>query len=461
MDLIQLKEAQNFQRQSMNALMEKLDKENRAAMTADEQAVFDAHEAKFHELTSKIAEVEATLERKERALKIEQAMEQGAQAGRKTDPAPLNSFATPRTPSGWTVQPSSLIPARRGAQLKTFKQEQDAYAFGCWVLGKFCGNEAAARWYSQNYPTNVATTSNSSQLIPETLLGSIIDYREKHGVARREMRFVSMPTDTMKVPVTGNGLTVSFLDEGGLLGESTPDWTLVTLLAEKMGGITLFTSEMAEGAIIDFADWLAREFGRKMANKEDHCAFNGDGTDDYGGMLGLRHLLKTSEGLAGSVAAATDTYEELDKDDIQSLIAKLPGWAHDGNPKFYMPIQGYHLSLGRLMAGAGGNTIQDLQGGYKLSYLGYPVVPVQVFPGGAENGTAGQDFSGEVMMLFGDLEQSSIFGSRREVQVETSGHRYFEYDKIALRATGRVHIVNHGVGDETTPGSVVALCGAA
>jgi HK97 family phage major capsid protein len=269
-------------------------------------------------------------------------------------------------------------------------------------------------------------------------------------------------SNTKNVDVLVSGSTVTWEGEGDEIAESTPVWAQRTLVAKKMAGLTKFTSELSEDAIINFADHVARDFGRDMALKEDDAAFNGDGTAAYGSIEGLCYLLRSAGALAGSKRAASghDTYAELDVADLQSLIALLPAYARFG-AKFYVSTQGHDLSFGRLCMAAGGNNIQNLQGGYGLSYAGYPVVPVQVMPGAVDQGTAGQDLSGEVMVLFGNLKQSSLFGSRRDITVKLADQRYFEEDKLAIRATARVDIDNWGVGDATTPGSVVALCGAA
>ena len=69
------------------------------------------------------------------------------------------------------------------------------------------------------------------------------------------------------------------------------------------------------------------------------------------------------------------------------------------------------------------------------------------------------DYTGEVLALFGDLRQSTIFGSRRGFEMVVDESRYVEYRQILFQVTERIDIVSHGTGSASTCGPVAALYG--
>lgn len=233
------------------------------------------------------------------------------------------------------------------------------------------------------------------------------------------------------------------------------------LVAKKSGGITRYSTEVAEDAVIDLADWIAQEYAYGFALFEDQCGFIGDGTSTYMGIRGLGNLFTTTGGagggqLVGAVDAANDhdTFAEIDNADLTSVMGKLPAYALN-NAKWYCSAVAAQVVFNRLAAVAGGNTTQTLREGLGLSYLGYPIVISQVLP------TSTGDLSDLPMLYFGDLRKAAQLGDRRMIRVEGSPAPYFTTDQIAIRGTERFDIVVSDVGDTTTgvAGPIVALVG--
>jgi HK97 family phage major capsid protein len=66
----------------------------------------------------------------------------------------------------------------------------------------------------------------------------------------------------------------------------------------------------------------------------------------------------------------------------------------------------------------------------------------------------------KVMILFGDASLSSTLGETRAITIAQAAGRYLDQDQILFKATSRIDIVNHDLGDNTTAGPVVGLVGA-
>ena len=179
--------------------------------------------------------------------------------------------------------------------------------------------------------------------------------------------------------------------------------------------------------------------------------FNGDGTSTYGGIQGARNKLL---GKAGAVNAGSghDTFAEIDVDDLQQLMSKLPQYAHK-RAKWYCSQTAFQLIFQTLGMAAGGATMIETGGVRMTAFAGYPIVISQAMP------TDTGSLNGEVMLMFGNLSLAGTLGDRRSIRAKTDDSRYLERDQIAVQGTERFDIVIHDLGDDTTTGPVVGLVG--
>jgi len=265
-----------------------------------------------------------------------------------------------------------------------------------------------------------------------------------------------MARDTLVIPRRTGGLTAYFTSENpsSAITESDAAWDNVSLTAKKLATLTRMSSEIAEDAVINMADWLAREIAYAFAVKEDDCGFNGDGTSTYGGITGVRTKIIDGNHTAGAKDAASgnDTFAEITATDLATVMGALPKYALR-NAKFYCSQPAFSLVFERLVAAAGGNTVDTLAGSVQPRYLGYPIVISQSMP------TSTGDLSNVAMLLFGDLRLAATMGVRRDVTVALSTDRYFDTDQIGIRGTERFDINVHDLGDTSTAGPIVALIG--
>lgn len=441
-------------------------------MTAEEVGLFDRLTEEIGKLDEQIAAVQAHERRREASEKLIKDIE--SPQGRKTKPdAPANNANGDGGNGGGASFNTFRIPAtaRRTGVLKAFKgQDADhrAYRAGMWARATLFRDERAQHWCLNNgLGTDVrnamSTTSNGDGgfLVSEEMAQGIIDLREQYGVFRRYARVWPMGSDTMLIPRRSGGITIGAIGENpsSAISQSTPTFGQVQLVAKKCGGLSLLSSEIAEDAVIDLADWIASEFAYAFALFEDQCGFIGDGTSTYLGIRGLTDLLTEANvaTYAGAVTVATashNLFSEIDTSDLAKLMGALPEYARM-NAKFYCSSVCAELVFGRLKAAAGGNTVQTLQGSTGDNYLGYPIVISQVLPAGAST-----DYDGLPMLFFGDLSKSSALGDRRQVRVFPSEHRYMDTDQIGIRGTERFDIVHHDLGDGSTAGPIVALTGS-
>lgn len=357
--------------------------------------------------------------------------------------------------------PTVVTTGYRLGKTKAFKNttegQADAYRSGKWVLAALLENRAAQKWCrdqgidyrAQSEGVNTA----GGFLVPNEFSQAIIDLREQYGVFRRECRVIPMGRDTIDIPRRASGLTANFIGEGVAQTAQDKAWSMVSLVAKKLGILTVVSSELDEDAVISIADDLASEMAYAFALKEDQCGFLGDGTSTYGGIIGVNVKIIDGTHTAGAVDCATaghDTLVEVDNADLATLMGKVPQYALP-NAKFYCSQVAKATVFDRLKAIAGGNTIQTLDGKPMDTHLGYPIVVSQVMPTAPGNN--------EVFLLFGDLSKAAVLGERRGITISRSSEYKFAEDQIAYKATGRVDINVHDLGDTSTAGPIVALIG--
>jgi HK97 family phage major capsid protein len=362
-----------------------------------------------------------------------------------------------------------IIPASaKGYPLKNFKGEsahEDAYKAGSFLLATMFGNEKAAIWCRENgiliqKAQSEGVNSAGGVLVPEEMENRIIVLRNQYGLARRDLRVVSMGRDTITTPKLVSGLTMYFTGEGIAATQSQAVWTNVRLTAKKASVLTLWSSELDEDAVVSIGDTLTGEIAYAYAAGEDNCLFSGDATSTYGGMTGLRKIFNDGVGaLAGSVDAASghDTMAEIDATDLAQVQGKLPQYVYTmGNPKWYCSQTMWANVFERLIGASGGVTKDQASGRTIREYNGYPV---EITPAMLAPATAGTDASDVAMILFGDLNMSASMGDRRGMTISRSTEYKFAEDQIAIKGTERFDINVHNAGDNTNAGSIVALMG--
>ncbi|MCL4799018.1 MAG: phage major capsid protein [Burkholderiales bacterium] len=333
-----------------------------------------------------------------------------------------------------------------------------AFAAGQWLRALY-GDRGAIAWCGANGLEVRAMSgqilSQGGALVPDQLSATIIDLADSHGVFRMRSDVWPMNTDTLTVPRSASDPEVNFVEESAEIPDSEGAWETVNLVARKAASLVRVPTELMDDSPIAIADRVAFQIGRAFAKKEDECGFLGDATSTYGGMRGVFHLLVDGSHDGGQVLAGAnhDTFAEIDAADLAALVAALPEVAYDG-AGFYCSHRAWGLTFFRILQGLAGNAVSDLAGDIPKAYGGFPVYTSPVLPAGATT-----DYSGQVMIAFGNLRLASKLGLRRDIRLQILTERYAEFDQIGIKATERFHALVHDIGDATTAGPLVGLIG--
>lgn len=383
--------------------------------------------------------------------------------------------------------PRFSIPARarRGGTPKNFfgvvenrDPSERAYRFGMWALARiqqcipgYSFPEASR--FVHNYMggmgiTNLSHGENDGAtggqfLVPEEFSSDLIILRERYGVARRLLGRETMMSDVKHIPKRASGLTASFTGENQKIVESNMTWQDVQLIAKDLTCMARMSNQLSSDAAIQMGDTLAGEISYAFSNKEDDCAFNGNGGSAYGGIQGILNLLVNIDGAGGNsagavVAGSTGSWANLVLADFNKVVGQLPQFADTPNACWVTHRTFYGQIMQKLEMAGSGNTLETISQGDRRPrplFCGYPVEFSQVFP----SATAATG----VPAILGDLSLGCVFGDRQQTSIAFSEHatingeNVFERNQIAVRGTERFDIQNHGCGTTTAVGPIVGL----
>lgn len=347
----------------------------------------------------------------------------------------------------------------RTAKLNAFKSNREAYDAGMWlraiVARLFRGeNDKEAELHCHRRGLSLSNTStegvgaSGGYLVPAPIASTIIEFREKVGIARQVCNIQPMTANTLTIPKRTGGLTVYYPDEAASITDSTKNWGQIELITRKRAVATKISQELQEDALISVVDNAVSEMAYALALQEDNELINGTGGASYGTVQGLLSAI----GAGGVYTASTgdhDEWSEIDITDITQTMAKLPD-RYAGEAVWICSNNFYWSVFARLAASAGGNNIGSLEGGPSgKRFLGVPVYTTSQMPTSSS--------TSQKCALFGMFREAVILGDRTGIRVGRDDSTNFLSDLTTLKATARYDIRVHEAGTASAAGAYVAL----
>lgn len=409
----------------------------------EERDLSDDEVAEIDRLENSIPSIEAKIERMEKIDARTKALLDEKVSQAKAGDLPND------------VEPSAAIKVPARAQvhrkLKAYDSEKDAYISGQLLLANLFGNRRSQEWCDNHGFQNAMVTNDNAAggfVTTDEMQRALVRLREERGVFTQYANNVPMGADTITIPRVLSDVTAYWPGEGAEITASDLSLGEAELATKKLACLTKISSELDEDAVVDIAEMVTTSMAYAMADEVDDAAFNGDGTSNYGGFVGLKNALNANainDAASGNTGAST-----LHLTDFEATVGKV-GQYPGADYRWYVHSAVYWASMARLMDAGGGNRVQDLGAGPVLQFLGYPVVFTQVMPSatGASAST--------ILCYFGDLRLGASYGTRRSMRTQVSVDRYFETDMIGIKATERIAVNIHERGDNIRNRPIVAL----
>ena len=354
---------------------------------------------------------------------------------------------------------SLLDDLRLGGNLRAFKGEnarERAYASGKWFMAIMARAHDApdlrAEEWLRDHGIGIhaaqtsGTNTSGGYLIPTPMQNGIEEIRDIRGVVRRLVTPTPMSAETERINETGDEVTAYFVGEGEAPTTSTMSIKQALLTAKTLGSDIVINNNLSEDAVVGIAELVARSAGWAFADKEDRCAFLGDGTGDYGNILGV--IAVANDGAhANALYTAIDgntAFSTIDDADLLAMNGRIHGAARPGARWFISP-EGCSQSIDRLLVAAGGNTSSNNSEGLPLRYLGRPVEYVDVM-----NSTLTAQISTAGLICYGDLNLALKFGERRGMAMFVNPFILGRQFQTVLTFSERFDIVVNGLGNNAS-----------
>ena len=361
---------------------------------------------------------------------------------------------------------SGVVPAaeRRHGPLKAFRgaaATQDAYYAGRWAAATIYGHQASAKWLSDSQGLDLGATlttrdnGGAAYFVPTVVETAVIELMLEYGMFRQMAEIVPMSSLSSTTPRWTGTMIPYFVAEGQKPAQSDPAWDQVEVVAKDLAAMTKISRDLAEDSFVNLGDKIAVCIAQAFSLMEDRCGFFGDGTSQFGGIVGLvTKLLQPANAASLVTTPGHPTVQQLTLADYYAVVGSYPNYAN-ADPVWICSKYVWANSMLRLSLAAGGTQPADIMNGGKPMFLGYPVQLTEVMPAAAANA------AGTVPVLFADLDLSSKLGDRRGRTVEQG----FENDDFTRQlrtvlATQRFGITNHTVVDPRNaalPGPVMGL----
>ena len=145
-------------------------------------------------------------------------------------------------------------------------------------------------------------------LVPDEYERTLIEALEEENIFRKLAHVIRTSSGERKIPVVASKGEASWVDEEGLIPESDDKFGQVTIGSYKLGTMIKISDELLADSVFNMPAYIAKEFARRIGNKEEDSFFNGNGT---GKPLGI--LSDTGGGEIGvtATAAAAITFDDV------------------------------------------------------------------------------------------------------------------------------------------------------
>ena len=131
----------------------------------------------------------------------------------------------------------------------------------------------------------IGTDTEGGYLVPDEFERTLIEALDEENIFRKLANVISTASGDRKIPVVASKGTASWIDEEGAIPESDDSFLQVSIGAYKLGTMIKVSEELLNDSVFNLENYIAREFARRIGNKEEDAFFTGDGSGKPTGIL--------------------------------------------------------------------------------------------------------------------------------------------------------------------------------
>ena len=122
----------------------------------------------------------------------------------------------------------------------------------------------------------IGSDAEGGFLVPDEYERTLVEALEEENIFRQLAHIIQTSSGDRKIPVVASKGTADWIDEGGAFKESDDAFGQVSIGAYKLGTMIKVSEELLNDSVFDLESYIAREFARRIGNKEEEAFFSGD-----------------------------------------------------------------------------------------------------------------------------------------------------------------------------------------
>ncbi|QRN85798.1 phage major capsid protein [Clostridia bacterium] len=157
----------------------------------------------------------------------------------------------------------------------------------------------------------IGTDTEGGYLVPDEFERTLVDTLEDENIFRRLANVITTSSGDRKIPVVASKGTASWIDEEGAIPESDDSFGQVSIGAYKLGTMIKVSEELLNDSVFNLETYIAKEFARRIGNKEEDTFFTGDGSGKPTGILAATGGAQLGVTTASAAAITIDEILDL------------------------------------------------------------------------------------------------------------------------------------------------------
>ena len=157
----------------------------------------------------------------------------------------------------------------------------------------------------------IGTDTEGGYLVPDEFERTLIEALDEENIFRKLANVISTSSGDRKIPVVASKGTASWIDEEGAIPESDDSFGQVSIGAYKLGTMIKVSEELRNDNVFNLESYIAKEFARRIGNKEEDAFFTGDGSGKPTGILAATGGAQIGVTAASATAITVDEILDL------------------------------------------------------------------------------------------------------------------------------------------------------
>lgn len=157
----------------------------------------------------------------------------------------------------------------------------------------------------------IGTDTEGGYLVPDEFERTLIEALDEENIFRKLANVISTSSGDRKIPVVASKGTASWIDEEGAIPESDDSFGQVSIGAYKLGTMIKVSEELLNDSVFNLENYIAKEFARRIGNKEEDAFFTGDGSGKPTGILAATGGAQIGVTAASATAISIDEILDL------------------------------------------------------------------------------------------------------------------------------------------------------